>query len=124
MSDEFDNEDPFESLQKMMEEKMKHAENHNKFVESVSAALEVHNEEAEREILMELWSAAGNSPHSYFMAMQVIHQFIKALKAMRSIKGLPDDLRLMVGSALSKCAALDVEAMKITLDHKAKFNIT
>lgn len=124
MSDEFNEPDPFESLQKMMEEKMKHAENHNKFVESVTAALEIHNESAEREILMELWAAAGNSPHSYFMAMQVIHQFIKGLKAMRNIKGLPDDLRLLVSTALSKCAALDVEALKITLDHKAKFNIT
>lgn len=98
---------------------------HSKFAAFSEAKAEMKKEsdKVEREVLMELWAKAGNAPHTYYIAVKTIHQFVEALHGMRSIEGIPIDMHIIICEALAKCAEVDAKTLKAIQIAKEKYNV-
>lgn len=127
MNDSFEPEpfdaDPMKELRELIEKRAEESRRRQKCFDEMGEELKEDEERVEKEVLMGLWSKVGNAPHTYFVAMKTIAQFIKALKGMRKIEGLPEDMHLLVMEALAECATLDAKCIRVVMEKKAKFNI-
>jgi hypothetical protein len=115
--------DPMEELRKLMEARVEEGKKRQKCFDEMNEELKGDEERVEKEVLMGLWSKVGNAPHTYFVAMKTIAQFMRALKRMRQIKGLPEDMHLLVLQSLAECVTLDARYLSVIIEKKAKFNI-
>jgi hypothetical protein len=87
------------------------------------AEMKKDSDKVEREILMELWAKAGDAPHTYYIAIKTIHQFVEALNGMRSIEGVPIDMHILICETLAKCAEVDARALRAVQAAKEKHNV-
>lgn len=122
MNDEF-NDDPMSEFSKHLESVLAKRKKEEDCYEEANAIMEKDNDSVEKEILMAFWTKVGNAPHTYYMAMQTVHQFINALDGMRNIKGIPEDMHLLVAETLAKCAEVDAKCLRIIIETKAKHNV-
>lgn len=113
---EEENNDPLKRILEMMEK-------HQKVSALIEAKTDKKEEEAEKEVLMRLWADLGNSRHSYYMAMQAVGFFMYALREMRKVNELPDDLAILVTKALAECARMDAECLSIVQKVKSENNL-
>ena len=118
---EFDN--PMDELSKRIESVLaKHKKEEDCYKEAHDLMAK-DNDSVEKDILMEFWSQVGNAPHTYYLALQTVHQFIHALNGMRDVDGVPVDMHLLIVETLAKCCEVDAKCLRAIIDTKAKHQI-
>ena len=112
-----------ESLKQAIHDHMRDARNLEECQQAIHDRLCAVNEAAENDALLSLWGQLGDSPHNYFTAMKGVEQFVRAVRKLRAVGGVPIDMHILIYEALHKVLALDIQSLRIVKDERDKRRI-